>query len=99
TRIDLPVPRGRARAALEPRPVLFAHPGGIQEGAELPAARGMAQLPQGFGLNLPDAFPGHGKTLPDFLQRVLAAIIEAKPHLDYLLLARRQRLEHRLGLL
>src|SRR5438045_607258 len=40
-----------------------------------------------------------GEALADFFERVLAAVADAEPHLDHLLLARRQRLQHRLGLL
>jgi len=41
------------------------------------------------------AFARHGEGLADFFQRVLAAVVKAKPHLDYFFLARRQRLQHR----
>jgi hypothetical protein len=38
------------------------------------AASGVTQLAQGFGLDLPDAFAGNIKILPDFLQGVIFAI-------------------------
>ena len=39
------------------------------------------------------------KNLAHFLERVLAAVIQAETHLDDLLLARRQRFQHGLRLL
>src|SRR5262250_422299 len=74
-----------ARASFEERP-------------QLAAARWMAQLAQRLGFDLPDALARDGEALADFLERVLAAVADAEPHLDDLLLARRERLEHRLGL-
>src|SRR5262245_27534217 len=59
----------------------------------------MAKLPQRLRLDLPDAFAGDGEALADLFEGVLAAVADAEPHLDDLLLARRQRLQHRLGLL
>ena len=49
----------------------------------------MAQLAQGLGFDLADAFAGDLERLANFLQRVLAAISQAKAHLDDFLLARR----------
>src|SRR5262245_17555351 len=71
----------------------------LQERAKLPAAGWMSQLPERLGFDLPDALAGDGEALPDFLERVLAAVADAEPHLDYLLLARCQRLQDRFGLL
>src|SRR6185436_9664296 len=48
--------------------------------------------------DLPDALAGDREALADFLERVLAAVADAEAHLDDLLFARRERLEHRLGL-
>src|SRR5882757_9851031 len=58
----------------------------------------MAQLAQRFCFNLPYAFARDRERLPDFLERVLAAIVQTKPHFDDFFLARRQRLQHRRSL-
>src|SRR6201995_1601417 len=58
----------------------------------------MPQLAERLGLDLTDALAGDREALADFLERVLAAVADAEAHLDDLLLARRQRLQHRLGL-
>src|SRR5258707_2635743 len=55
----------------------------------------MPQLAQRLRFDLANAFARHGEGLADFFQRVLAAVVKAKPHLDYFFLARRQRLQHR----
>src|SRR5215471_11061446 len=70
----------------------------FQERLQPPAARRMAQLAQRLGFDLPDALARDGEALADFLERVLAAVADAEAHLDDLLFARRERLEHRLGL-
>jgi hypothetical protein len=46
----------------------------IHEGAQLARSRRMTQLAQRFGFDLADAFAGYCEALPDFFQRVLAAI-------------------------
>src|SRR5436190_24238669 len=66
--------------------------------AQLAAPRRMPQLSERLGLDLPDAFAGDREALADFFECVLAAVADAEAHLDDLLLARRQRLEHRFGL-
>src|SRR5205814_7404414 len=71
----------------------------LEERLELARARRMPQLPQRLRFDLADAFTRYGEVLADFLERVLAAVAHAEPHLDHLLLARRQRLEDRLRLL
>src|SRR5260221_2151971 len=71
----------------------------FEERAQLTASRRMSELPERLGLDLTDALARHGEALSDFFEGVLAAIADAKPHLDDLLLPRRQRLEDRLGLL
>ena len=50
----------------------------------------MAQLPQRLGLDLPDALARDREVLAHFFQRVLAAILQAEPQPDNLLLARRK---------
>src|SRR5687768_14396487 len=58
----------------------------------------MTQLAQRLRLYLAYAFAGHREVLAHFFQRVFAAVADAEAHLDHLLFARRQRLQHRLGL-
>src|ERR1700758_3793858 len=70
----------------------------LEERAQLAASRRMTQLAQRFRLDLADALAGDGEALADLLERVLAAVADAEPHLDDLLLARRERLQNRLGL-
>src|SRR5947208_7137170 len=70
----------------------------LEERAQLPAPRRMAQLAERLGLDLSDALAGDREALADLFERVLAAVADAEPHLDDLLLARRQRFEHRFGL-
>src|SRR5437867_10156462 len=70
----------------------------FEEGAELPGARRMAQLAERLRLDLPDALACDREALADLFQRVLAAVADAKPHLDHLLFTRRERLQHRVGL-
>src|SRR6266566_1125336 len=45
----------------------------------------VSQLPQRLGLDLTDALAGDREALADFLERVLAAVADAEPHLDDLL--------------
>ena len=59
----------------------------------------MPQLAERLGLDLTDALAGDREALSDLFERVLAAVADAEPHLDDALFARRQRLQHRLGLL
>src|SRR5688572_8657131 len=58
----------------------------------------MAQLAQRLRLDLPYPFARYREVLAHFFERVLAAVADAEAHLDDLLFARRQRLQHRLGL-
>src|SRR5688572_19773233 len=71
----------------------------LEECPQLAAPRRVAELPQRLGFDLPDALAGDREALADLFQRVLAAIADAEPHFDHLLLARRQRLQYRLRLL
>src|SRR5262249_40019598 len=73
--------------------------GGLQEGAQLAAARGVPQLAERLGFNLADALARYVELLTDLFQGVLAAVAEAEPHLDDLLLARAERLHHGFRLL
>jgi len=45
--------------------------------------------------DLADPFASDGERLADFFERVLAAVIQTKAHLDDFFFARRQRLQHR----
>ena len=58
----------------------------------------MAQFPKGLRLDLADAFPRNGKNLPNFFERVLASIVQAKTEADDPLFARRQRPQNRSNL-
>src|ERR671921_724630 len=71
----------------------------FEKGAQLSRSRRVPQLAQRLGLDLPDAFARDREALAHLLERVLAAVADAEPHLNHLLLARRQRLQDRLGLL
>src|SRR3990172_12174193 len=66
----------------------------FQECPELAAAGGVAQLAQCFRFDLADALAGYREALADLFERALAAVFQAKAHLDDLLFARRQRLQH-----
>src|SRR5215510_11741794 len=70
----------------------------LEERAQFPAPRRMTQLAQRLRLDLPDAFARDREALAHFFERVLAAVADAKAHLDHFFLARRQRLQHRFGL-
>src|SRR5215472_11201509 len=72
---------------------------GIEECAQAMTAAGMPQFPQGFRFDLADTLAGYGKMLADFFERMLAAVLQAKAHLDDLFLARTERLQHLGGLL
>ena len=68
--------------------------GEFEEAAELVRARRVAQLAQRLDFDLADALAGDGERLADFLERVLAAVLQPEAHLDDLFLARGQRLQH-----
>src|SRR5688500_16426613 len=69
----------------------------LQDRTQLPASRGVTQLAQRLRLDLADALARDREALAHFFERVLAAVADAEPHLDDLLLARGQRLQHGLG--
>src|SRR5262245_8531761 len=89
--LQSPVAQPPAPAAVLRRPPL-------EERSQLAASRRMPQLAQRLRFDLSDTFARDGEALPDFLERVLAAVADTESHLDDFFLARRQRLEHRLGL-
>src|SRR5712692_2060222 len=70
----------------------------FEKRAQFARPRRVPQLAQRLGLDLPDALARDREALADLLERMLAAVADAEPHLDDLLLARRERLEDRLGL-
>src|SRR4051794_34249402 len=59
----------------------------------------MPQLAERLGFDLPDALACDREALAHFFERVLAAVADPEAHLDDLLFARRERLQHGLGLL
>jgi hypothetical protein len=63
---------------------------GVQEGAQAMTAAGMTQLAERLGFDLTDALARDGEVLANLFERVLAAILQAKTHLDDLFLARAQ---------
>src|SRR5216683_2720434 len=67
----------------------------FEEGAQFARTRRVPQFAQRFRFDLPDAFARDRERLADFFERVLAAVVQAKAHLDDFFLARRQRLQHR----
>src|SRR5229473_7058078 len=68
--------------------------GEFEEGAELARAGGVPQLAQGLGFDLADTFAGEGERLAHFLERVLAAVLQAEAHLDDLFLAWGEHLQY-----
>src|SRR5262250_217975 len=66
----------------------------LDERAQALAARGVPELPQRLGLDLPDALAGHLEILAHLFQRVVRLLPDAEPHPEDLLLARRERGEH-----
>src|SRR5215472_15843217 len=58
----------------------------------------MAQLAQGLGFDLADTLAGDRERLADLFERMLGAVFQTKPHLDYFLFARSQRPEDLCGL-
>src|SRR5260370_40451422 len=66
-------------------------PQAVHEGAQLARTRGVAQLAQRLGLDLPDAFTCNRERLANFFQGVLAAIFQSEAHFDHALFARAQR--------
>src|SRR5919106_1707785 len=72
---------------------------GFKEAPELLGARWMAQLAQRLGLDLADALARDGEVLTYLLERVLAAVGQTEAQAQYLLLARRERVQDSIGLL
>src|SRR5262249_44330793 len=89
----------KKRAVETPPPFAHALRPSFEERLQLAAARWVPQLAERLRFDLPDALAGDREALADFLQRVLAAVSNAEPHLDHLLLARRERFEDLIGLL
>ena len=68
----------------------------VEEASQLFRAGGVAQFPQGFGLDLADALTGHVELLADFFQRVVGVHVDAKAHAQHLGFAWRQAGQHAL---
>ena len=62
-------------------------------------AAGMAQFAERLGFDLTNALACDREVLADLFERVFAAVLQAKAHLDDLFLARAERLEDFRGLL
>src|SRR4029077_7717210 len=91
-------PRSFARKrGLSPFPTLWS-PGLFEKDPEDFATRGMPQLPQRLGFDLPNPLPRDREVLTDFFQSVLATVSDAEPQLENLFLAGRQCLQDRLSL-
>ena len=71
----------------------------VQKVAQLLASGRMAQLAQGLGLDLADAFARDVELLADLLERVRLAVGQTEAHPQHLLLARGQRGQNLLKLL
>src|SRR5262245_9815233 len=72
---------------------------GLEEAPELLGTRRMAEFAQRLRFDLADALSRDGKILADLLEGVLAAVGQPEAESQHLLLARRQRVEHLVGLL
>src|SRR4051794_35290855 len=59
----------------------------------------MPKLPQGVGLDLPDALTGEAELVPDLFERPRPAIIQAEPQADHALLTALEAVENALDLL
>src|SRR5689334_20125240 len=55
--------------------------------------RGQAQLAERLRLDLTNALAGEREALADLFERVVARLVDAEPHAEDLLLARRERLQ------
>src|SRR5882672_5288705 len=66
----------------------------LDEGAEVAAAQGVAELPERLGLDLPDTLARHLEALPDLFEGVLALFADAEAQAQDLLFLRG---EHRQG--
>src|ERR1051325_1774557 len=71
----------------------------FEEAPELLGARGMAELAQRLGLDLPDALAGDREVLADLLQGVLAAVREAEAQAQHLLFSRGEGVQDAVRLL
>src|SRR5262245_24070048 len=74
-------------------------PSRLEEAPELLGARGMAELAQRFGLDLPDPLACDREVLAHLLEGVLTAVGQPEAEAQHLLLARRERVQHLVGLL
>src|SRR5207253_11208221 len=70
----------------------------FDKSAEVAAAQRMTQLPERFGLDLPDALTRHFEALADLFERVLALFADAESQPQELLLLWRQHRQRSLDL-
>src|SRR5207302_10839558 len=73
--------------------------GVVEKRLQTVAAAGMPELAQRFRFDLADALPRYREVLAYLFERVLAAILKPKAHLDDFFLARAQGFEDLRGLL
>src|SRR5438067_1824295 len=66
-------------------PTILRRPS-FEERAKFARPRGVPQLAERLGFDLPDALARDREALADFLQRVLAAVADTEAHLDDLFL-------------
>src|SRR5581483_2450358 len=71
----------------------------LEEAPQLLGARGMTELAQRLRLDLADALARDREVLTDLLERMLAAVRQSEAQPQDLLLARRERVQHLVGLL
>src|SRR5215831_10314635 len=67
---------------------------GLQKRLQFLGAGRVPQLPQRLGFDLPDPLARYVERASDFLERVLRAVADSEAHLQDLLLAGGQRLQH-----
>ena len=60
---------------------------------------GLAELPQGLGLDLPDTLPGHAEVPANLFKGPAPAVLQTEPELEHAGLAVAQRVEHIVDLL
>src|SRR5688572_9506877 len=71
--------------------------GPVEESAKAAASAWMAELAEGLGFDLPDAFARDREVLTDFFERVLGAVFQAESHLDHAFFSRGQRVDYLVG--
>src|ERR1700689_1227019 len=67
---------------------------GVQKRPQPMTSARMTELAQRLSLDLPDSLARHREVLAHFLERMLAAVLQAEAHLDDLFFARTERLQY-----